>query len=142
VHPYDSHGGDRVVLLNELAEVHGNMLDFLGPFQVDGSGRMLFAKMRSAGLPVDVAVVTRSVGDAWRRQYQSQRGIPLPPSAPIVAGVLPRDVEIDRSVALPQGEYYIVVDNSSVVGQVAPPAVTLFDPVARVSYLISMGDAP
>jgi hypothetical protein len=59
-----------------------------------------------------------------------------------VAGVVPPDVETDRSIALPQGQYYLVVDNSPYVGQAAPPANVLFDPVARVSYLISMGDAP
>jgi hypothetical protein len=141
-HPYDVSGSDRVMLANEVAEVHGNTLDFLGPFEIDRAGRMLFAKIRSNGLAIDVALTTRSAGDAWRRQYQNQRGVPLPPSPPIVAGVVPPDVEIDRSIALPKGQYYIVVDNSSFVGQTAPPANAIFDPVARVSYLISMGDAP
>jgi len=141
-HPYDIHGNERVTFMNEMAEVHGNMLDFLGPFEIDRSGRMLFTKIRSTGVALDVAVTTRAAGDAWRRQYQSQRGVPLPPGPPIVAGVIPRDVETDRSIALPQGQYYLVVDNSPYVGQAVPPASVLFDPVARVSYLISMGDAP
>ena len=141
-HPYEVHGSDRVTLMNEMAEVHGNMLDFLGPFEIDGSGRMLFVKIRSAGIPLDVAVTTRTAGDAWRRQYQNQRGVPLPPGPPIVAGIISPDVDADRSIALPLGQYYVVVDNSPYVGQTAPPANALFDPVARVSYLISMGDAP
>jgi len=141
-HPYEMHGSDRVMFMNENAEVHGNMLDFLGPFEIDGSGRMLFVKIRSAGIPLDVAVTTRMAGDAWRRQYQNQRGVPPPPGPPIVAGIVPADVDTDRSIALPQGQYYLVVDNSPYVGQTAPPVSPLFDPVARVSYLISMGDAP
>ena len=141
-HPYNVHGSDRIVFMNESAEVHGGMLDFLGPFEIDGSGRMLFVKIRSAGIALDVAVTSRAAGDAWRRQYQSQRGVPLPPQPPIVAGVVPPDVDADRSIALPQGQYYLVVDNSPFVGQAAPPAAALFDPVARVSYLVSMGDAP
>jgi hypothetical protein len=141
-HPYEMHGSDRVMFMNEVAEVHGNMLDFLGPFEIDGSGRMLFAKIHSSGIALDVALVTRAAGDAWRRQYQLQRGVPLPPGPPIVAGIIPPDVDADRSIALPQGQYYIVVDNSASVGQTAPPANPLFEPVARVSYLISMGDAP
>ena len=141
-HPYDMHGSERVMFMNELAEVHGNTLDFLGPFEIDGPGRMLFAKFRSSGVALDVAVTTRAAGDAWRKQYQGQRGVPLPPAAPIVAGVVPPDVETDRSIALPPGQYYLVVDNSPFVGQAAPPLHALFDPVARVSYLISMGDAP
>jgi hypothetical protein len=141
-HPFQTHGDDRVTFMNELAEVHGNMLDFLGPFEIDGAGRKLFVKIRSTGVPLDVAVTTRAMGDAWRRQYQAQRGIPHPPGAPIVSGVVPADVDTDRSIALPQGQYYLVVDNSAYVGQTAPPLSALFDPVARVSYLISMGDAP
>jgi hypothetical protein len=127
------HGSERVMFMNEMAEVHGNTLDFLGPFEIDGSGRMLFVKIRSAGIALDVAVTTRAAGDAWRRQYLSQRGVPLPPGPPIVAGVVPPDVETDRSIALPQGQYYLVVDNSPYVGQTAPPASVLFDPVARVA---------
>jgi hypothetical protein len=141
-HPYDMHGSERFMFMNEMAEVHGNMLDFLGPFEIDRAGRMLFVKIRSTGLALDVAVTTRSAGDAWRRQFQSQRGVPLPPGPPIVAGVVSADVETDRSIALPQGQYYLVVDNSPYVGQTSPPLNALFDPVARVSYLISMGDAP
>jgi hypothetical protein len=141
-HPYDVNGSDRVMFMNETAEVHGTMLDFLGPFEIDRSGRMLFVKFRSTGVALDVAVTTRTAGDAWRRQYQSQRGVPLPPGPPIVAGVIPADVDTDRSIALPQGQYYLVVDNSPYVGRTAPPANPLFDPVARVSYLIAMGDAP
>jgi hypothetical protein len=141
-HPYTMHGSDRIMFMNEVAEVHGNTLDFLGPFEIDGSGRMLFAKFRSAGIALDVAVTTRTAGDAWRRQYQNQRGVPRPPAPPIAAGIIPADAETDRSIALPRGQYYLVVDNSAYVGQTAPPASLLFDPVARVSYLISMGDVP
>jgi hypothetical protein len=142
-HPFDAHGDDRVVFLNELAEVHANTLDFLGPFEIDGPGRMLFVKVRSTGMAVDVAVMSRAAGDAWRYQYQARAGIPRPPTAPIVAGIAPRDAEIDRSISLPRGTYYVVIDNSPYVGEASPPAVaTLFDSVARVSYLVSMGDAP
>jgi hypothetical protein len=142
-HPFDMHGSSRVMFLNETADVHANTLDFLGPFEIDGPGRMLFVKIRSAGIAVDVAVVPRSAGDAWRRQYQNNPGVPLPPSAPIVAGVVPPDIDSDRSVALPRGQYYLVIDNSPYVGQVSPPASgPIFDSVARVSYVISMGDAP
>ena len=52
---------------------------------------------------------------------------------------MPPDVDTYRSVALPPGQYYVVIDNSPYVGQAAPPASNpLFEPVARVSYLVSM----
>jgi hypothetical protein len=60
----------------------------------------------------------------------------------IVSGVIPPDTDTDRSVALPQGQYHVVVDNSPYVGQAALPALNpFFEPVAHVSYLFSMGDA-
>jgi hypothetical protein len=142
-HPYDAHGKDRVTFLNETAELHNNTLDFLGPFEIDRSGRMLFVRIRSSGIALDAAIVPRAVGDAWRRDYQSRAQVPLPPSAPIVAAVIPSDADTDRSVGLPEGQYYVVVDNSPYVGQAAPPERgSLFDVPAQVSYWVSMGDAP
>ena len=132
-----------MTFLNETADVHTNALDFLGPVEIDTKGRMLFVRMRSAGIPIDVAVVPRTTGDTWRRQYQNNAGVPLPPMQPIASAIVPPDADTDRSMALPAGQYYVVVDNSPYIGQVAPPpAGPLFDAVARVSYVISMGDAP
>jgi hypothetical protein len=142
-HPYDTHGSGRVMFMNETADVHANALDFLGPVEIDGKGRTLFVRIRSAGIPLDLAIVPRSAGDTWRRQYQFNAGVPLPPSPPVASSTVPADADSDRSVPLPAGQYYVVVDNSPYVGQVAPPpSGPLFDPVARVSYVISMGDAP
>jgi hypothetical protein len=142
-HPYQAHGSDRVTFLNETAELHVNTLDFLGPFEIDRSGRTLFVRIRSAGVALDAAVVTRAAGDAWRRAYLSRAQVPLPPAAPIVSGVIAADVDSDQSVALPEGQYYVVVDNSPFVGRVAPPTSgALFDVPVRVSYWVSMGDTP
>jgi hypothetical protein len=142
-HPYQAHGDDRVTFLNETAELHANTLDFLGPFEVDRSGRMLFVRTRSAGVALDAAIVTRAVGDAWRREYQKRAQVPLPPAPPIVAGVIPPDTDVDQKVALPEGQYYVVVDNSPFVGQAAPPlSGPLFDVAVQVSYWVTLGDVP
>lgn len=142
-HPYDVHGDDRYVFANESSEVHANMLDFVGPFEIDSAGRSLFLKIRSSGVPLDVAIVPRDMGEAWRRQYQNAPGIPMPPSPPIVAGPIPADTDVSRSVPLPKGQYYVVLDNSPYIGQVAPPTtLPLLDPVARVSLLAWMADTP
>src|SRR5439155_2406779 len=127
----------------EVADVHANTLAFLGPFEIDSKGRTLFMRIRSSGIPLDVALVPRSTGDAWRRQYQNNASVPLPPAQPIAAATVPAEADADRSMALPPGQYYVVIDNSPFVGQVAPPpSGPLFDAVARVSYVISMGDSP
>jgi hypothetical protein len=114
------------MFMNEIAEVHSNTLDFLGPFEIDGKGRMLFVHIRSTGIALDVAVMTRAAGDTWRRQYQNNAGVPLPPVQPIVSGFVAADADADRSVALPLGQYYVVIDNSpsSVRSPAAQPAPT------------------
>jgi hypothetical protein len=141
-HPYDAHGAEQVTFANETADVHVDTLDFIGPFEIDGPGRRLFVNMHPSGASLDVAVVSRTVGDGWRRQYQGGPGVPLPANPPIVAGIARSDVDNNLSVNLPPGQYYVVIDNSPYVGQVAPPpAVPLLDPVARISYRIGMGDA-
>jgi len=142
-HPYEVHGDDRVTFANETADLHTNMLDFLGPYEIDGAGRRLFFSVRPSSVALDAAIVPRATGDAWRRQYQNGPGVPLPPSPPIVAGIVRADSDNLLSVSLPRGQYYVVLDNSSSVGQVSPPpAAPLFDPVVRVSYMVSMGDSP
>lgn len=143
-HPFDSHGKDRVVFVNESADVHVNMLDFLGPFEIDQTGRSLFVRLSVQGPAVDVAVIPRDTGEVWRRQFQEHAGVPLPPSPPLVAGVVTPGQDTERSVPLPRGQYYVVIDNSASVGQVSPPVTPLglFDSPARTTYLVSMGDAP
>ena len=48
-----------------------------------------------------------------------------------------------RAVPVPQGIYYIVLDNSSAAGVVAPPPSSLLsDPAATVTYAVQIGDAP
>jgi hypothetical protein len=59
--------------------------------------------------------------------------------------VVQAGVEYQRAVPLPAGLYYVVIDNTSVAGQAAPPA-PLFgvvgDTAAIVNYAIQLGDAP
>jgi hypothetical protein len=138
-HPYSVHGSGRVIFANDTTEVHAGGLDFIGPFEIDQPDRVLFTQIRVDGPPVDIAIIGRSTGEAWRAQYQMQATVPLPPSPPLVAGPVMPGGDVTRSVPLPPGQYYLVIDNSPVVGEVAPPP-SLFDPVARVTYAVWMAD--
>lgn len=139
-HPYQVRGSDRFVVANDTAEVQPNMLDFIGPIELD-SDRTLTLQIRSMRIPLDAAIVRRDVGEAWRRQFQKVNGVVPPPSPPIALTTIPADVDVVRPIALPRGQYYIVLDNSPVVGQVAPPAsLPMLTPVARASYLVWIAD--
>lgn len=139
-HPYQAKGDDRFVVANETAEVHPGMLDFLGPFEIDSSGRSLHMQMRSARLPVRAAIVPREQGDAWRRRFQNAAGVPPPPAQPIAFTQIPADVDTVRPIALPKGQYYIVLDNPNVSGPALPASLPLLSQAARTSYLVWIAD--
>jgi len=139
-HPYQVRGSDRFVVANDTTEVQPNTLDFIGPIELD-SDRTLTLQIRSTRVPLDAVIVRRDMGEAWRQQYQKVNGVIPPPSAPIALTTIPADTDVVRPISLPRGQYYIVLDNSSVVGQVAPPAsLPLLTPVARASYLVWIAD--
>lgn len=140
-HPYQVRGKDKYVAANDTAEVQPNMLDFLGPFEIDASGRSLTLQVRTNRIPLDAAIVPRDMGEAWRRRFQNAPGVPHPPAPPMALTTIPADQDIVRPIELPKGQYYIVLDNSSVIGQVAPPpSLPMLSPVARASYLVTIAD--
>ncbi len=145
-HPYAMHGGDRVTYEDLRTQVHSGERDFIGPVTIDGSGRALYLQMHLDGVPaVDVFVVPKSEGDASLQlyyQYGASGPLAYPPR---FADVVQAGVEYQRSLPLPAGMYYVVIDNTPSAGQAAPPA-PLFGAVADVpavaSYVIQTGDAP
>lgn len=143
-HPWSTHGSDRLTLENDTVDVHARSAEFLGPFEVDGNGRTLFVRTQVSGPAVDLAIVPRDVGEVWRRQYEAELFVRPPPSPPIVTAVAQPGPDLERPVALPRGQYYLVVENSDAFGQVQPPPVLplVGDAPARVSYLVSLGDTP
>jgi hypothetical protein len=152
--PFKVHGDDRVTLANERAEVHGQQLDFLGPFEVDSDSRALFLNVAVDGVPaVDVMAVRKEVGDAWLQRYMRAPGLPPPPQAPLMSEVVSAGPSPwQKALPLAKGHYYVVVDNSSAIGRVAPPAVASIpllpgvlappQPAALVSAAVQLGDAP
>ncbi len=151
--PFTVRGSDRMTLVNERTEVQGQQLDFLGPFEVDSDGRALFVAADIDGVPaVDVLVTRKDVGDAWLDTFIRKPGVPQPPQPSLMADVVPIRVAWQRSLPVAKGHYYVVVDNSSAVGTVAPPRASSSpllpgvlapsDPAAAVNAVVQMGDAP
>ncbi len=145
-HPLGVKGSGRVTYENLRTEVHSGERDFIGPIQVDGSGRALFLQMHLEGVQaVDVFVVPKAQGDASLQLYY-QYG-PVGPLAypPPFADIVQYGVEYQRALPVPAGMYYVVIDNTPSAGQVAPPA-PLFgvvgDVPAVVNYAIQIGDTP
>jgi len=140
-HPYDTTTSERFTFENETVEVHQGERDYIGPFEVPEAGKSLFLTLNNQGPAVDVMIVARYVGDAWRDQYQ--RGMLAPPPGPVIAGgPLQPNFNDVRRYALPPGSYYVVIDNTATAGLVSPPVsiLPLADAMARISYVAQLGE--
>jgi len=142
IKPFKVHDDERFTFANETVDIHGNQRDYLGPFEVS-SGQSLFLTMNVQGPTIDVMIVNKVVGDAWRESYQT--GQPLgPPAGPVLGGApVSQGGAQTKRFNLSPGLYYVVLDNTQYAGLVAPPAQPLnplYDPIARVSYVAQVGE--
>ncbi|HEU4537684.1 MAG TPA: hypothetical protein VFS00_26370 [Polyangiaceae bacterium] len=146
--PFHVEGGERLTLANERAEVQAEQVDFLGPFNVVDDGRALFLTLSVEGTEaVDVAVWRREAADPWLESYVRRAGVAQPAGAPVVADVVRARARWERAVPLPKGSYYLVVDHSSTLGAVSPPAPRpgVLGPAgvaATINYAVQVGEAP
>lgn len=142
-HPFDVHGTSRITYENARTEVHQNQRDFIGPVEIDGSGRALYLTANLDGAAaIDVLVLRKEEGDASLRLYYDypQSG-PLA-GAPIGGWILQAGTQLQQSIPLPKGMYYVVLDNTPTAGTVNPPNNPLDDRAAVVNYVLQVGDAP
>jgi hypothetical protein len=140
-HPYDTSASERFTFMNETVDIHQNQRDYLGPFEVPEAGKSLFLSLSNQGPALDVMIVNRYTGDAWRDQYQ--RGMLAGPPGPVIAGgPLGPNMSDTRRYGLAPGSYYVVIDNTAAAGLVNPPAsiLPLADAMSRLSYVAQLGE--
>jgi hypothetical protein len=143
VKPYEVRDSDRVTMMNERTEVRGNQLDFLGPFHVDDNDGALFLTMSIDGTAaVDVMVVDKGMGDQWLDSFVKSPGVPQPPMPPLMTDVVPKGTQWQKTVPVRRGHYYVVLDNSSVVGSATPVATGSVPSGALVNVVVQVGEAP
>jgi hypothetical protein len=141
--PYRISPSGRAVIANERSEVHQNQRDFIGPIEVTSKGQALYMTAALDGAPgADLLLVPRGTGDAWLQTYTTQGPLTPPPAyatldEPIYAGTMWR-----RTIALPPGMYYLVIDNTAAAGKAQPTTYAQDDRAAMVSYAIELGGAP
>lgn len=147
-HPYDVRHSSKVSLASDTVEIHQEQREFLGPFAIDDDDRALTLTANVDGVPaVDVMIVRKDMGDFWLGQYLKTPPATGLPGPPVVGDVARAGHTWQRTVALPRGVYYLVVDNTSVAGPSAPPAAPqgalgTGDSAAVVRYLVQLGEAP
>jgi hypothetical protein len=125
-------GQGRSALASDVTSVSARSREFLGPFTVPQNNAALYLHARTVGSPLSYAVVERSVGENWRRQYESAQPLGPPPGVLAAQGLVTPG-EADMGFPVNPGTYYIVLENGS------SPAL-LGEQVIQVSYSVELGD--
>jgi hypothetical protein len=149
--PFERGDSDLTVLANERTEVHSGQRDFLGPFALTSEDEALtLTAVVDGAAAVDLVVVPKSRGDEWLEAYVRQpvpTALTTPPlledvvAAPIAVAAMPQ-APWRRTLKLPPGLYYFVLDQTATAGRTAPVSGALDDRAALVSYAVQRGEAP
>ncbi len=133
-------GEDHVVLASDLTSVYGSSRDYLGPFEITDNKAAFFFHARIDNAPVVYAIVERSVGETWRRSYETVQPMGPPPGMVFGQGQIPPG-EVNLKFPVPPGTYYFVIENQA-PAPFAPLGMSLPLPeqVAYVSYSAEVGD--
>jgi hypothetical protein len=118
---YFAAGSGRTSLERETTEVRVDQMDLVGPLEVPSGGQALFLRFQVTGPAVDAMIIRRGAGDLWRSSLQLGANLAAPPEAPLSSFTLQPGQEARQIVPLPQGQYYLVLDNSARMGAVNPP---------------------
>jgi hypothetical protein len=141
--PFIVQSESKVTLDNDRTEVHSNQQDFVGGLVVREDDQALSLTVQIDGAPaVDVLLVSKSDGDQVIDGYVRKAGASMLPSPPRLDETVAAGAPWKRQVPVPQGNYYLVIDNSPVLGRAAPPATAGDDRAARVDYVVEIGDQP
>jgi hypothetical protein len=138
--PYRVDSSGETLLANERSEVHQNQRDFVGPFEIPKGARLNVSLSLDGAPAIDVIVVPRSIGEVWLQTYVTQAVTTPPPGLPLLDEPLFSGAVFRRSLSLPAGLYYIVLDNTATAGRSAPPGFARDDRAAMVSYAIALDD--
>ncbi len=125
---------------NETADIYSNQIDFLGPFEVADDDQQISIKGTLSGGAVDMVVVPKLTGDMWRVSHESGAPVSAPPTA-VITGAMVQPGPFQKKFDVKPGLYYVVVDNSSAIGQANPPLTLpnpLFDASVRLTYLAQL----
>lgn len=141
--PFSVQSEDKVTLDDDRTEVHSNQQDYVGGFIVPDDGQALYLTAQVDGAPaVDLLVVSKSDGDRVIDGFVRTPGPSVLPEPPLLDETVVAGALWKRQIAVPKGTYYLVVDNSPVLGRASPPAAVGDDRAARVDYVVEVGDRP
>jgi hypothetical protein len=158
VHPFDVHGSNMLTYENLRTEVDQEERDFIGPIEVTDSHRALYIGATMQGVPaIDLLLMKKPDADVSLGLYFNY-GQAGPLNAPVIQAVVvpavppagvgmpmvqPGQQAFKQVIPVPKGTYYLILDNTSTAGSVAPPNLGLLgNAAATVDYVVQIGDAP
>jgi hypothetical protein len=131
-------GEGRVMLASDVTSIYAQSREYLGPFEVPQDNAALYLHVRVSGTPITYAIAERSVGEHWRRQYETAQ--PLGPSPGVLAARGPVATgEADLGFPVNRGTYYIVLENPA-PAPLLGGAIPATEQAAQVSYSVEVGD--
>jgi hypothetical protein len=136
--PFRVTGGGKLVLANERSEVHQDQRDFVGPFEIPEGKSVTLAVAVDGAPAIDVLVFPRSMGEPWLQTYTVQAGTTPPPGPPVLNEAVGAGPAWQRTVSLPAGAYYLVLDNTPTAGLTQPVVTPGDDRAALVSYALTL----
>jgi hypothetical protein len=138
--PFEIKSDTKHVLVNERTEVHLQSQDFIGPLTVSDGSSALFLTLELDGADnVDYQVVGKPLGDAMLDRYVRTQG-PCPQlGPPLFDATASQKARTAQAVPVPAGQYFVVLDNSALLGRSQPPAGGAADYAARVDYAVMVG---
>ena len=142
-HPFDVHGSNRITYENAVTDVHVDQRDFVGPIKIEDPNRRIYVQAKLDGTPaVDVVFMNEAEAGLMLDQYLKfgPVGAPPAPNTQYGSDVIQYGVPYQNNRPVPPGTYYVVFDNSAMLGQVAPQVNPLSDPAATISYTVQIGD--
>jgi hypothetical protein len=144
LHPYNLHGSSRITVDSQRTQVYAGERDFIGPITVQDGGRALYLTMQLDGqAAVDVFLVPKSEGDPSLQLYFNYGAAGPLAYVPRFFDVVRAGIPYQRAIPVPAGMYYVVIDNTTTAGQVAPSVLpfAVAESPANVNYAIQIGDA-
>ncbi|HTM44610.1 MAG TPA: hypothetical protein VL137_06620, partial [Polyangiaceae bacterium] len=141
--PFNVVRSDKLTLDNDRTEVHSQQQDFIGGFHVPDDDQALYLNLTIDGAPgIDVLLVPEATGQGMLANLTTRPGPSSLIGPPVWGEPVARGALFQRTVRVPKGDYILLLDHSSQVGQTAPPQQLLDDRAVAVDYLVQLGDAP
>lgn len=140
-HPFYVESEDKVTLDNDRTEVHSGQQDFIGGLIVPDDDQALTVTIKVDGAPtIDVFLVPKTDGDRVIDGFVRAPGATRLSAPPLLDDTALAGPRWQRRVNVPKGVYYLLLDNSPVLGRSAPPQIVGDDRAARVDYVVEVGD--